>query len=401
MALVRAGRPTSCARRRLIRPCATSRGPARLRRRCTSCPTSCWPTAFAAERSVLRLPPAATATRWRWRRRSGATRSCCARRPTGPATSGCGCAGPGVAVAIMPRDWALARAGATVVGSRAAAWAPVRDLAAVVVLDEHDEVVAAGAGTRPGTPGTWPPSAPGGPGCRASSCRPCRRSRPRRWGQLIVPSRAVGARWLAHGRRRRPPRRGSGPGGALLRALVVGAAQRRPGGVRAEPQGPLPAAGVHVVRRGGPLRAVRGLGGALRRRGRSTAARAVPPVRRSAWPAAARPSRTCGPASPGSARSSRPWPRRRWSRSPAPPATFGSTMPGSTSAPRRCCTRSTRPMWWRSSTSTRSCWPPATGPPRRRSASWCGPPASSVGVGARAGCWCRPGCPSTRSSRRR
>jgi primosomal protein N' (replication factor Y) len=45
----------------------------------------------------------------------------------------------GVTVAILPRDWALARAGATVVGSRAAAWAPVRDLAAVVVLDEHDE----------------------------------------------------------------------------------------------------------------------------------------------------------------------------------------------------------------------------------------------------------------------
>jgi primosomal protein N' (replication factor Y) len=46
----------------------------------------------------------------------------------------------GVRVAIMPDDWAAARAGAVVVGSRAAAWAPVLDLAAVVVLDEHDEV---------------------------------------------------------------------------------------------------------------------------------------------------------------------------------------------------------------------------------------------------------------------
>ena len=45
----------------------------------------------------------------------------------------------GVPVAAMPDQWAAAAAGATVVGSRAAAWAPVRDLAAVVVLDEHDE----------------------------------------------------------------------------------------------------------------------------------------------------------------------------------------------------------------------------------------------------------------------
>jgi len=45
----------------------------------------------------------------------------------------------GVPVAIMPKEWAVARAGAVVVGSRAAAWAPVRDLAGVVVIDEHDE----------------------------------------------------------------------------------------------------------------------------------------------------------------------------------------------------------------------------------------------------------------------
>jgi len=45
----------------------------------------------------------------------------------------------GLPVAIMPRDWAQAAAGGTVVGSRAAAWAPVRNLAAVVVFDEHDE----------------------------------------------------------------------------------------------------------------------------------------------------------------------------------------------------------------------------------------------------------------------
>lgn len=43
-------------------------------------------------------------------------------------------------VAVMPDDWAAARAGVDVViGARAAAWAPCADMAAVVVLDEHDE----------------------------------------------------------------------------------------------------------------------------------------------------------------------------------------------------------------------------------------------------------------------
>src|SRR5207237_4049583 len=46
----------------------------------------------------------------------------------------------GLAVAHYPRDWAMAAAGGcTVVGARAAAWAPVADPAAVVVVDEHDE----------------------------------------------------------------------------------------------------------------------------------------------------------------------------------------------------------------------------------------------------------------------
>jgi primosomal protein N' (replication factor Y) (superfamily II helicase) len=47
----------------------------------------------------------------------------------------------GVPTAVHPGDWAVAAAGgASVVGTRAAAWAPVPDLAAVVVFDEHDEV---------------------------------------------------------------------------------------------------------------------------------------------------------------------------------------------------------------------------------------------------------------------
>ncbi|MGZ4717255.1 MAG: hypothetical protein ACXWCB_11255, partial [Acidimicrobiales bacterium] len=96
----------------------------------------------------------------------------------------------GLPVAIMPRDWPLARAGATVVGSRAAAWAPVRDLAAVVVLDEHDESwqqeqaptwnareVAAERARRAGVP------------CILVSAMPSLEAQ--QWGTTIVPSRGA------------------------------------------------------------------------------------------------------------------------------------------------------------------------------------------------------------------
>ncbi len=45
----------------------------------------------------------------------------------------------GVTVALAPDEWARAAGGATVVGTRSAAWMPMPDLAAVVVIDEHDE----------------------------------------------------------------------------------------------------------------------------------------------------------------------------------------------------------------------------------------------------------------------
>lgn len=45
----------------------------------------------------------------------------------------------GLPVAVLPGDWAAAAAGGLVVGSRGAAFGPVGDLAAVVVVDEHDE----------------------------------------------------------------------------------------------------------------------------------------------------------------------------------------------------------------------------------------------------------------------
>ena len=52
----------------------------------------------------------------------------------------------GVRVATPPDDWAeAAGGGCTVVGSRAAAWMPMPDLAAVVVFDEHDETLKSSA----------------------------------------------------------------------------------------------------------------------------------------------------------------------------------------------------------------------------------------------------------------
>lgn len=92
-------------------------------------------------------------------------------------------------VALMPDGWASAAAGGSVVvGSRAAAWAPVPQLAAVVVLDAHEEVyqeeraptwnawqVGAGRARRAGVP------------CVLVS--PCPTLEQLDWGRLIVASR--------------------------------------------------------------------------------------------------------------------------------------------------------------------------------------------------------------------
>jgi primosomal protein N' (replication factor Y) len=95
----------------------------------------------------------------------------------------------GVEVATLPGQWAQARAGATVLGARAAAWAPVPALAAVVVIDEHDEShhqeqaptwhardVAAERARRAGVP------------CVLTSPMPSLEALA--WGRLVVPSRA-------------------------------------------------------------------------------------------------------------------------------------------------------------------------------------------------------------------
>ncbi len=95
--------------------------------------------ALGRVRAVLRLPPATD---------PGVVAVAAARRghalvlcPTAPVAARVArtLRRAGVRVAAHPRDWAQGAAGATVVGTRATAWAPVGGLAAVVVVDEHDE----------------------------------------------------------------------------------------------------------------------------------------------------------------------------------------------------------------------------------------------------------------------
>jgi len=94
----------------------------------------------------------------------------------------------GLPVALHPHDWAMGAAGATVVGTRAAAWAPVGGLAAIVVLDEHDEAhqqeqaptwhardVAIERALRAGVP------------CLLTS--PCPTQEALAWGRLLQPPR--------------------------------------------------------------------------------------------------------------------------------------------------------------------------------------------------------------------
>ena len=95
----------------------------------------------------------------------------------------------GVVVASHPADWAIGASGATVIGARAAVWAPVGELAAVLVLDEHDEAhqqeqaptwhardVAIERAARAGVP------------CILTS--PCPSLEALAWGNLHVPARA-------------------------------------------------------------------------------------------------------------------------------------------------------------------------------------------------------------------
>lgn len=96
-------------------------------------------TAFDRPRSVLRLPPATNLVHVASAATSLGNALVLCPTAAMAATVTTRLRAIGIAVAAYPHDWAVGAIGATVVGTRAAAWAPVADLRAVVVLDEHDE----------------------------------------------------------------------------------------------------------------------------------------------------------------------------------------------------------------------------------------------------------------------
>ena len=95
--------------------------------------------ALTEARSVLRLPPAAD--RVEVVLTAAALGNLLVLCPTAATARGMASRleRAGLPVARHPEAWAQGAAGSTVVGTRAAAWAPVADLAAIVVVDEHDE----------------------------------------------------------------------------------------------------------------------------------------------------------------------------------------------------------------------------------------------------------------------
>ena len=96
------------------------------------------PSPVARSASGSHRPP--TSTRCCWPPRRSARSWSSARRCPRVRHLGLRLRRAGVPVALMPDGWAAARAGGTsVLGSRAAAFAPLAEPAAVVVLDEHDE----------------------------------------------------------------------------------------------------------------------------------------------------------------------------------------------------------------------------------------------------------------------
>lgn len=146
--------------------------------------------ALALGRAVVRLPPAADALPLVVAAaRRGTTLVVAPDHATAAALGG-RLRRTGLPVAVLPRGWAQAAAGgAVVIGARTAAWAPAPGLAAVVVLDEHEEGhqeegsptwhardVAAERARRAGAP------------CVVTS--PCPSLEALAWGELVAPSRS-------------------------------------------------------------------------------------------------------------------------------------------------------------------------------------------------------------------
>ncbi len=194
----------------------------------------------------------------------------------------------GLSVAVVPRDWAAAAGGVdVVVGARAAAWAPMPVVGAVVVLDEHDEAlqeeraptwhardVAVERARRAGAP------------CLLVSPVPTLSALDWAGDRVVDADPQRGAGGLAHPRGRRPPQRRAVAPVAGLEPADQGAARPRPDrGLRPQRAGPGPPAGLPLVPGAAALRALPGRGGPDPRRPaalrplRDGAPRRVPGVR--------------------------------------------------------------------------------------------------------------------------
>ena len=95
--------------------------------------------AFTRPRAVVRLPPAADPYPLALAAAARGNALILTPSLSGAAYLAIRLKRAGLAAVAAGRGWAEGLAGATVVGARAGAWAPVGGLAAVLVLDEHDE----------------------------------------------------------------------------------------------------------------------------------------------------------------------------------------------------------------------------------------------------------------------
>lgn len=147
--------------------------------------------ALARQRAVVRLPPAADPYPFAVAAARGGNALVLAPSVDAAARLGDRLRRGGVPVALMPRDWARAAAGGSVVvGARAAAWAPLAELAAVVVVDAHDEAYRE---ERSPTWNAWEVAAErahrdGVPCVLLSACPTLEQLA---WGELVTPSRAA------------------------------------------------------------------------------------------------------------------------------------------------------------------------------------------------------------------
>ena len=102
---------------------------------------------------ILRLPPAASATELVLAAAEHGPVLVLAPTTSRAENGAAALRARGASVALLPHEWAQARAGARVVlGSRGAAWGPCPGMASVMVLDAHDEAYVQGQAPTWGAP---------------------------------------------------------------------------------------------------------------------------------------------------------------------------------------------------------------------------------------------------------